>query len=179
MATKKVILDSRGIDTAVAQICTQIVENHDNLKNLILIGIRTRGEYLARRLQSIFKQEHDFEVPLGVLDISFYRDDTRGRLVQPMVKGTDIPCDIEDKAIILVDDVLYTGRSVRAAIDEIMDFGRPGKIELAILVDRGHREMPVSADYTGVSVETELSEMIEVKLHEYDGYSEIHKLSID
>ena len=178
MQKKIVIGDKDVVENSISDICTSILENHTDLRSLIFIGIRTRGEYLAQRLRDGIASREGVEIPMGVLDISFYRDDTRGRLVQPVVKGTDIPFDIEGKAIVLIDDVLYTGRSVRAAIDELMDFGRPGRIELAILVDRGHRELPIFADYVGVSVKTESSDVIEVKLHEYDGYDEIHKLII-
>lgn len=138
-----------------------------------LIGIRTRGEFIAKRLHRLIESHLKTTVNLGILDVSFYRDDTRAKLKQPIVQSTEIPFDLTDQRIVLVDDVLFTGRSVRAAMDELMDFGRPARIELAVLVDRGHRELPIQADFIGQKVDCPLTSQIRVRLKECDDKDEV------
>lgn len=163
------VLDDADIPRVLHRMAHEIVERNRGTEGLALIGIRTRGEFLARRLHAIISELASTDVPVGVLDVSFYRDDTRAKLHQPVVKSTDIPFDLNDRKVILVDDVLFTGRSVRAGMDEIMDFGRPAQIQLAVLVDRGHRELPIQPDYTGSSLVTSPNEHVEVRMTECDG----------
>ncbi len=147
--------------------------SRDRLDDLIIIGIKTRGEYLGRRLVRCINERMDKDVQFGTIDITLYRDDFKNRRNWPQLRTTSIPEDIREKDIILVDDVLYTGRTVRAAINSIMDYGRPSSIRLAVLVDRGGRELPVQADYVGITVEASSDEMVNVLLEEVDGREEI------
>lgn len=163
------IMTAGDVQRVLVRIAHEIIEKNHGTMNLALIGIRTRGEYLAKRLQAIIRDIDHVELPIGFLDVSFYRDDTRARLRQPVVQSTTIPFDLTDKNIVLVDDVLFTGRSVRAALDEIMDFGRPSRIQLAVLVDRGHRELPIHPDYVGSVISTKPGETVRVRLTEKDG----------
>lgn len=135
---------------------------------LALIGIHTRGVFLARRLQSLIRQTRNIDIPCGAVDINLYRDDWTRSSLNPVVRKTDIAFDVDDRRIILVDDVLYTGRTIRAAMDALMDFGRPARIELAVLVDRGHRELPIQANYTGIHIQTDPGEAVNVLLTECD-----------
>ncbi len=146
----------------------EILEKNKNLEDVVLIGIRTRGVPLAKRFQKIIREIEDVEIPMGVIDITLYRDDLTTVGPQPLLKGTEIPFEIQDKTVVLVDDVLFTGRTVRAAIDQIVDFGRPKMIKLAVLVDRGHREIPIAADFVGREVPTSRNESIKVHLKETD-----------
>ncbi len=163
------ILDAEDIDRILTRISHEILEKHRGTKNLALVGIHTRGVHLARRIQAKIKSIENVEIPSGELDITLYRDDWTRIGPHPVVQGTDIGFPVDGKHIILVDDVLFTGRTIRAALDELIDFGRPDHIELAVLVDRGHRELPIQADYVGKFIDTRRSETINVLLAEQDG----------
>lgn len=169
----KRILSSEDIRRILYRLTHQILEKNLNPQELVLIGIQTRGVYLAKRIQAIIKEIEKIEVPLGVLDITFYRDDLTAIGPKPVVKATKINFDLNSKKVILIDDVLFTGRTVRAALDEIMDFGRPKVIELLVLVDRGHRELPIRADFVGKNIPTSLKELVEVRFKEVDGQDEV------
>lgn len=173
MLEKAIIMDENGINRALTRISHEIIENNKGVENLALIGIQRRGVPLAKTLCEKIKNIEGVEVPVGVLDITFYRDDLSLISEHPVVNGTDIGFSIQNKNIILVDDVLYTGRTVRAAIDAIFDCGRPATIKLAILVDRGHRELPMRADYVGKNVPTSSDEIIKVKVKEFDGVNKV------
>ncbi len=168
MIEKTLIMDQQAIRRAVIRVAHEIVEKNKGITNLVLIGIRTRGLPLARRLAEEIRKIEGSDVPVGVLDITLYRDDLSTLSYQPIVHGTQIPVDLNDKTVVLVDDVLYTGRTVRAALDAIMDLGRPQAIQLAVLVDRGHRELPIRADFVGKNVPTSHREIISVQLSDVD-----------
>ena len=174
MKIKSEIMDTQGVSRTLLRLTHEILENNKGSQNLVLVGIRDRGDSLARRIIKIIKEIEGDKLPLGVLDITLYRDDFQKRNESPVVQETDLPFDITDKRVILVDDVLYTGRTVRAALDAIMDFGRPACIQLAVLVDRGHRELPIKADYVGKTVPTAPNEDVQVKLKETDGEDSVH-----
>ncbi len=167
------ILDAADIDRILTRITHKILEVHRGVENLTLIGIQTRGVYLAKRLQVKIKEIEGVEIPAGDMDITLYRDDWTRISHHPVVQATDILFSVDEKQIILVDDVLYTGRTTRAAMDAVIDFGRPDRIELAVLVDRGHRELPIQADYVGKIVETRRREKINVLLTEHDGQDKV------
>jgi pyrimidine operon attenuation protein/uracil phosphoribosyltransferase len=145
------------------------VEKNKGAENMAVIGIQNRGAYLAERVAKLIEQIEGVEVPLGLMDITLYRDDVQTKLDQPVVQKTDILFDVVDKTIILVDDVLYTGRTVRAALDQIIDFGRPRSIQFAVLVDRGHRELPIRADYVGKNIPTAKDDRVKLNIKEVDG----------
>lgn len=174
MNIKAKLVDKEGLDRIITRIAHEILEKNKGSKNLVLIGMRTRGEFIAKRLQKKIKDIEGVELPLGVLDVTLYRDDFRTRLKQPQVSVSDITFDINEKDVILVDDVLYTGRTVRSALNALMDFGRPSSIQLCILVDRGHRELPIRADFVGKNIPTSLNEEIKLKVEEYDGEDAIY-----
>jgi len=165
---KAEVMDAESIDRALTRIAHEILEANKGCEGIGLVGIMTRGVDMAMRLKERIARIEGAEVPVGSLDISFYRDDVATRM-SPEVHTTDIPFDVEDRTIVLVDDVLYTGRTIRAAMDAIMDFGRPSTIQLAVLVDRGHRELPIRADYVGKNVPTSRRERVKVLLAELDG----------
>jgi len=165
----KKILDASGVERAIGRVAQEIVDRNRDLRNLALIGVRTRGVPLARRLAARIDAIEKVEIPVGVLDITLYRDDFTTVGSQPILRKTEIPFPITDKRILLVDDVLYTGRTVRAALDGLIDFGRPRRIQLAVLVDRGHRELPIRADFIGQTISTEATEFVQVNLKETDG----------
>ncbi len=168
MIIKAKIIDTQGLNRTVTRLAHEILERNKGSENIILIGMRTRGEFLATRIQSKI-EEIDNNLPiLGILDATLYRDDFRTRLKQPQVSVTDITFDITEKDVILIDDVLYTGRTTRAALDALMDLGRPSSIQFCVLVDRGHREMPIKADFIGKSIPTSLNEEVKVKMQEID-----------
>lgn len=169
MKEKTQILDCDGIRRSLTRIAHEIIEKNKGINNIILVGIRRRGVPLAERLANIIYKIEGTEVPVAKLDITLYRDDLTTLSDQPVVHATEIPFDISGKRIILIDDVLYTGRTVRAALDAIMDMGRPRSIQLAVLVDRGHRELPIRADFIGKNVPTSSKELIHVKIEEIDG----------
>lgn len=173
MKEKAKILDQDGIARAVTRIAHEIVEKNKGTQGLCLVGIRNRGVYLAQRLVQCIKHIEDKEIPIGALDITLYRDDLALASGQPLVRKTEINFDINGKNLVLVDDVLYTGRTVRAALDALIDFGRPKSIKLAVLVDRGHRELPIRADYAGKNIPTSKDEAVEVRLQETEGVDEV------
>jgi pyrimidine operon attenuation protein / uracil phosphoribosyltransferase len=170
---KAVLLDRDQIRRAVKRIAHEIVERNGGVDALVIVGIRRRGVPLAQRIADTISQIEGTPVPVGVLDITLYRDDFQNVMNHPQVGKTDIKGDITDQIVILVDDVLFTGRTIRAALDELIDFGRPRRIQLAVLVDRGHRELPIKADYVGKNVPTAENEMVEVHLEEIDGDDEV------
>jgi pyrimidine operon attenuation protein/uracil phosphoribosyltransferase len=169
MLEKAEIMDEDGIKRAITRISHEIIEKNKGVDNLALIGIQRRGVILARDIAKKIMEVEGKEVPVGILDITFYRDDLSMLSEHPVVNGTDISFTINNKKIVLVDDVLYTGRTVRAAIEALMDIGRPKAIQLAILIDRGHRELPIRADYVGKNVPTSRNELVNVKVFEIDG----------
>jgi len=170
---KAVLLDRDQIRRAVKRIAHEIVERNGGVDNLVVVGIRRRGVPLAKRIADYIAQIEERAVPVGALDITLYRDDFQIANKNPHVGKTEIKEDITDKVVILVDDVLFTGRTIRAALDELIDYGRPRRIQLAVLVDRGHREFPIKADYVGKNVPTSENEMVEVHVAEIDGDDEV------
>jgi pyrimidine operon attenuation protein/uracil phosphoribosyltransferase len=173
MKEKAKILDKDTVSRTIIRIAHEVLEKNKGMENLCLLGIRSRGVYLAQRIASCIKKIEDKEVPVGVLDITLYRDDLTLIANQPVVHKTEINFDITGKTIVLVDDVLYTGRTIRSALDALIDFGRPKSIQLAVLVDRGHRELPIRADFVGKNIPTAQNETIEVRLEEVDGRDEV------
>ena len=153
-AQNKIILDKKQISRALARIAHEILERNSEAESIAVIGILTRGAFLAQRVADLIEKLEGIEVPVGLMDISLYRDDVHSKLDQPIIQRTDILFPVKDKNIIVVDDVLFTGRTIRAALNHIVDFGRPRTIQLAVLVDRGHRELPIKADYVGVNIPT-------------------------
>jgi len=170
---KAKILDKEAIAKALARIAHEIRENCVSMDDVVIVGIKNRGAYIGTRLAEKLEQIAGIKVPVGALDITLYRDDLTGSYDQPIVHATEIDFDISDKNVILTDDVLYTGRTIRCALDALIDFGRPAKIQLAVLVDRGHRELPIRADYVGKNVPTSPKEVVEVRLEETDGKEEV------
>ena len=168
MSAQELIMDAKDIDRTITRMTHRILEIHKGAIGLTLIGIQTRGVFLAKRIQNKIKTIEGTTVETGDMDITLYRDDWTRISHHPVVQATDILFSVDDREIILVDDVLFTGRTTRAAMDAIMDFGRPARIELAVLVDRGHRELPIQADYVGRFIETRRSEMINVFVQEHD-----------
>ncbi|HSO74643.1 MAG TPA: bifunctional pyr operon transcriptional regulator/uracil phosphoribosyltransferase PyrR [Blastocatellia bacterium] len=168
MKIKAHVMDAAGIALALSRLASEIVERNRGTKDLLLVGIRRRGVPLAERIADKIEQLEGQRPATGQLDITLYRDDLSTVGPRPVVNKTDIPGDVTDSAIVLVDDVLYTGRTVRAALDELVDFGRPRIVELAVLIDRGHRELPIQADYVGKQVQTTDSEIVKVMLKDYD-----------
>ncbi len=167
------ILDPAGIQRAVTRIAHEIVERNDGTDALVLIGLRSRGVDLARRIAQELKVINGTDIPVGALDVTLYRDDLGKVGSQPVVRRTEIPFSINEKRVVLVDDVLYTGRTIRAAMDSLIDLGRPRFIQLAVLVDRGHRELPIRADYVGKNVPTSRQEQVQVLLTEEDGMDRV------
>jgi pyrimidine operon attenuation protein/uracil phosphoribosyltransferase len=170
---KAKILDKETIDKALKRMAHEIVENAGTMDDSVLIGIKNRGAYIAQRLAEKIKDIVGKSPLVGALDITLYRDDLTQVAEQPIVHATEISFDIDNKRVILVDDVLFTGRTIRCALDALIDFGRPGKIQLAVLIDRGHRELPIRADYVGKNVPTSVKESVEVRLAESDGKDEV------
>jgi pyrimidine operon attenuation protein / uracil phosphoribosyltransferase len=170
-----VVMDAGRMQRSLARIAHEIVERNGAIEELAIVGIRERGVPLARRLAKRLHEITGHEVPTGALDITLYRDDLMRHAVgpQPVVRSTDILFDIDDRLILLVDDVLYTGRTIRAALDALIDFGRPKAIQLAVLIDRGHRELPIKADYVGKNVPTARHESVQVRLEEVDGHDDV------
>jgi pyrimidine operon attenuation protein/uracil phosphoribosyltransferase len=170
---KTQILDGPGISRALTRIAHEVLERNKGTDGVVLVGLRSRGIELARRLSRKIKEIEGVEVPVGALDVTLYRDDLGKVGVQPVVRKTEIPFTVDQKKVVLVDDVLYTGRTIRAAMDSLMDLGRPRLIQLAVLVDRGHRELPVRADYVGKNVPTSQQEQVQVLLEEEDGVDRV------
>ncbi|MHC5227607.1 bifunctional pyr operon transcriptional regulator/uracil phosphoribosyltransferase PyrR [Enterococcus sp. LJL99] len=178
MQTKEVV-DAVTMKRALTRITYEIIERNKGIEDIVLVGIKTRGIYIAQRIADRLKQLEHLEVPVGELDITLYRDDVKTSsmkersLAEPELHSSSIPVSLEGKEVILIDDVLFTGRTVRAALDAVMDLGRPRKISLAVLVDRGHRELPIRADYVGKNVPTAMNEEIIVEMEEKDGQDRI------
>src|SRR5258707_10802443 len=170
-----VVMDADRISRTLTRIAHEIVERNKGVEDLALVGVRTRGVHIARRLARTLREITQTDIPTGALDITLYRDDLMRHAVgpQPLVRRTEIPFSIDDKKILLVDDVLYTGRTTRAALDALIDFGRPRAIQLIVLVDRGHRELPIKADYVGKNLPTSPEESVQVSLQETDGNDEV------
>lgn len=162
----RTVMDAQEINRALTRVAHEIIEKNHGIANVALVGIRTGGVYLAKRLAKKLQEIEGTTVPVGELDITLYRDDLNARKEHPVLRKTDIPFDITDLKVILVDDVLFTGRTIRAAMDGLIDLGRPGEIQLAVLVDRGHRQLPIKATYVGKNLPTALEESVEVYLEE-------------
>src|SRR5215204_4253487 len=169
------VMDADRIGRTLTRIAHEIVERNKGVEDLALVGVRTRGVPIARRIARALKEITGDEIPTGALDITLYRDDLMRHTVgpQPLVRLTDIPFSIDDRRILLVDDVLFTGRTIRSALDALIDFGRPRAIQLAVMVDRGHRELPIKADYVGKNLPTSRREIVNVRLQEIDGIDEV------
>lgn len=172
-SAERLVLDARGIERALTRVTHEILERNRGVDDLVFIGIRSRGVDIATRLADTAATIEGVRVPMGTIDITLYRDDLSRAGQQPTLKGTDIAFPIDDREVILVDDVLYTGRTVRAALDALMDFGRPRSVQLAVLIDRGHRELPIRADYVGKNLPTAANESVQVRLTERDGRDEV------
>jgi pyrimidine operon attenuation protein/uracil phosphoribosyltransferase len=165
-AAERIVLDGPGVQRALSRMAHEILERNKGVEGLVLVGIRTNGVYLARRLAAKLGEIEKADIPLGELDITLYRDDLSTKKGHPLLRKTEIPFDLTDRRVILVDDVLFTGRTIRAAMDGMMDLGRPRAIQLAILIDRGHRELPIRADYVGKNIPTGYDERVKVFLRE-------------
>lgn len=169
----RVVLQAQEIEEILHRIAREIVDKVSNPKDLALIGIHTGGVFLARRLQQMIFQEFGFMPPVGSLDITLYRDDWSRLHTQPLLRSTDLPFPIDDREVILVDDVLYTGRTIRAALDALIDYGRPRRVLVAVLVDRGHRELPICGQFIGVQLDTAMEEQVNVLLSEKGGLDQV------
>lgn len=173
MDSKKVVMDAEGIDRSLTRIAYEILERNKGSENMVLVGIRTGGVFLAERLRQKIAVIEEVLLPLGILDITLYRDDLQTSHRKPRLGKTDIPFSLDDKKVVLVDDVLFTGRTIRAAMDALIDFGRPMLIQLAVLIDRGHRELPIRADFVGKNLPSSLWEAVSVNLTEKNGKDEV------
>ncbi len=170
---KPIVMDAKGIDQALTRIAHEILERNKGTKDLAVVGIRTAGVYLAQRLAAKIKKLTGSDVKIGILDTTLYRDDVRSGAPQPQVKETRLDFALDRMKVVLVDDVLFTGRSIRCALDELIDFGRPKEIQLAVLIDRGHRELPIRADYVGKNIPTSHKEKIKVQMREDGGQDQV------
>lgn len=179
MKHKAKLLESDDLKRTLQRFAHQFIEPFDDPKPIGIIGMQSRGIFLAKRIAEYIQEFYEIEVPVGVLDVTFYRDDFRTKMKLPTVQVTEIPFDIYGKHLILVDDVLYTGRTVRSAMEAIMSFGRPASIKFCCLVDRGHRELPIFADYVGIQVPTQTNEEVRVLLQEYDGEDAVYLVNRD
>jgi len=173
MDKRKVVMDADGIDRSLTRIAYEILEKNKGVDDLILVGIRTRGVFLAQRLQRKIAAIENKNLPMGILDITLYRDDLGISSRKTRLGKTEIPCSIDDRKVILIDDVLFTGRTIRAAMDALIDFGRPKFIQLAVLIDRGHRELPIQADYVGKKILTAPREEVTVTFRELEGQDRV------
>ncbi len=171
---RDVVLNERQIDRALTRIAHEILEHNNGAESIAVVGILTRGAYLARRIADRINELEGVKVPVGLMDIGLYRDDVHSKLDQPVVQRTDILFSVIDRNIILVDDVLFTGRTIRAALDHIIDFGRPRTIQLAVLVDRGHRELPIKPDYVGSNIPTAREDEVKLEVLEKDGRDQVY-----
>lgn len=176
---EKILMSATDMERALVRVAHEIVERNKGAEHLVLVGMQTRGVPIAERLATTIKGLEGISVPVGSLDISLYRDDLSSLELKPLLHRTNVPTDVTGKNIILVDDVFYTGRSIRAAMDAIMDLGRPQTIQLAVLVDRGHRELPIRSDYVGKNIPTSMSEEIKVQVIEIDGEDKVTILQSD
>ena len=165
----KELLDKTDIDRAITRMAHEIIEKNKGITSLCLVGIQRGGVHIAKRLSNVLETIEGSKIPVGTLDIALYRDDINVRKEQPVVRRTEVNCDVDNKKVVLVDDVLFTGRSIRAAMDAIMDLGRPSAVQLAVLVDRGHRELPIKADFVGKNIPTSKDENVKVQLEEEGG----------
>lgn len=172
------IISGDELDRTYRRLAHQFVEPHDDLENLAIVGMQTRGVPIASRIRKYINEYYQKELPFGVLDVTFYRDDFRSAMKMPTVKVTEIPFDIYGKDLILVDDVLYTGRTVRSAMDALTSYGRPKSIRFCCMVDRGHRELPVTADYVGVNIPTHINEEVRVHVAELDGDDAVYLIEM-
>jgi len=179
LVEKARIMSDDDMRRAISRLSHEIIERTGGPSGIIICGIRTRGQFLAERIVEKIREIENVKVPLGILDITLYRDDLQTVAKQPVVRSTEIPVSIVDKHVVLVDDVLYTGRTIRAAMDEVIDFGRPKTIQLAVLVDRGHREFPIRADYVGKNVPTSQNEVVKVQFEEVDGVDSVVVLEFE
>lgn len=179
MKIKSKIMDEVGMQRTLTRLAHEIIEKNKGIESIAIVGVKTRGEFIAKRLAKIISEIENKEITVGLLDITLYRDDLRTLHEQPLLKGTEIFFDVTDKNIILVDDVLFTGRTVRAALDELVDLGRPNTIQLAVLIDRGHRQLPIKADFVGKNVPTSLYEQIKVMLKDVDGEDAVLIVKLD
>jgi pyrimidine operon attenuation protein / uracil phosphoribosyltransferase len=177
MKTK--VLDAESLRRTVNRLSHEVVEKNKGVQNVVLVGIRTRGEFLAHRIANKIKEIENINVQVGILDITLYRDDLRGRLDQPELKSTEILFDIRGKVIVLIDDVLFTGRTIRSALNALMDLGRPSEIQLLVLVDRGHRELPIKADFVGKNVPTAHEQKVQVSMTEADDEDAVYLIESD
>jgi pyrimidine operon attenuation protein/uracil phosphoribosyltransferase len=173
MVSKQIVQGEKDIEVALNQICEQLLSRHPQLDEMVLVGIRTGGVFLAERLKRKIVLKGGVDLPMGIIDITLYRDDWTGLSQAPEVKKTEIHFPIENKDVLLVDDVLFTGRTVRAAIDALLDLGRPRRVELAVLIDRGHRELPICADYIGKTLEISKQDSVNVELKELAGVDQV------
>ncbi|MBE6075011.1 MAG: bifunctional pyr operon transcriptional regulator/uracil phosphoribosyltransferase PyrR [Selenomonas ruminantium] len=173
LTDKTVLMDSEGIRRALTRISHEIVEKNKGVENIVLVGIRTRGVPIAERIAASIERIEGTKPPVGVLDITLYRDDLSTLSYQPIVHPTELPVDITGKTVVLIDDVLYTGRTIRAALDALIDMGRPKTIQLAVLIDRGHRELPIRADFVGKNVPTSSHEVVSLQLKDTDGAEKV------
>jgi pyrimidine operon attenuation protein / uracil phosphoribosyltransferase len=171
--SERTLMSAEDIHRALVRVAHEVVERNKGAQDLLLVGMQTRGVPIAKRLAATIKSLENIDVPVGSLDISLYRDDLSSLSLKPAIHRTDIPVDVTDKQIVLVDDVFYTGRSIRAAMDALIDLGRPQSIQLAVLVDRGHRELPIRADYVGKNIPTAQNEEIRVEIKEVDGEDKV------
>lgn len=173
MEQKKIVMDADGIDRSLTRIAYEILEKNKGTGELCLVGIRTGGVFLAERLKKKLARIEGVDLPIGILDITLYRDDLRLTNKKPLLGKTDIPFSLDNKKVVLVDDVLFTGRTIRAAMDALIDFGRPKLVQLAVLIDRGHRELPIRADFVGKNLPSSLWQSVVVKLVEKSGVDEV------
>ena len=177
--SEKKIMNAADINRTLKRVSYEILDTNNGPGNLALVGLRTRGVHIAMRIASIIESIEKVEIPVGILDVTMFRDDFRVALKQPEVQVTSIPFEVEGITVVLVDDVFYTGRTVRSAMDAIMSFGRPGRVWLAVLVDRGHRELPLKADFVGKNIRTAPHEEIRVRMKEEDGKDEVTLVELD
>lgn len=171
------VIDAKGFARTVNRLAHEILERNKGAETIGIVGIRTRGDFLAHRIAQKINQIENVQIPIGCLDITLYRDDLRGKINQPQLKTTDILYDIGDKNIILVDDVLYTGRTIRSGLNALMDIGRPASIQLAVLIDRGHRQLPIKADFVGKNIPTAYDQQIQVMMSEIDSEDAVFLLA--
>ena len=176
MENKLVLIKEEELNKIITRLAHEILESIANYKNIVLIGIKTRGEPLSHRIRETIKLIKKIEIPIGTIDITFHRDDFSNKFIMPKLGPSIIPFDLTNKEVVLIDDVLYTGRTIRAAMDEIFSFGRPSKIKLAVLIDRGHRELPIRADFVGKNFTTTFKEHIIVNMLENDNVDEVYKI---
>lgn len=179
MKDEKIILDEQSVNRAIARIAHEISERNKGVNNVVLVGVVTRGVPMAKRLAECIEKFEGVAVPTGIIDISLYRDDISEKYDHPVINGSDLPVDVKNKIVVLCDDVIFTGRTARAAMEAVLAKGRPAAIQLAVLVDRGHRELPIRADFVGKNLPTKLTEMVSVNFEETDGEQNIKLASLD